>query len=309
VETKHLFRLFLTPSALAHALLGFVGGLLLLSLTSQPAAFTRPALSGLLGASTLSAPNTARPLAVLASGRVPLQEAIDSVRHLAGQPGLLLEGGLQTGDAAARAGGVYFLESVSPTRGEDFFTVDARTGEVIEATFRGRLAPTDTATHLTPADAEAQAAVFARATFWGFDGLGLVDQATRTGDTGLVYTFKWSQVTADSHAELPVSVSVAVQGHTGQVVWYLSQRDPVQVSTQPAVAESQAVATARAWLRPRDERWNLDQPAAVRLQVLYDDDSQQRLMWSVRFTARNEHGPRASIRLLIDAQTGQLVQW
>jgi hypothetical protein len=308
VETKHPFRLFVTPSALAYALLGFVGGLLWLSLTSQPAALARPALSGLLGMSTLSASNTARPLAVPASGRVPLQEAIDSVRHLAGQPGLLLEGGLQTGDAAARAGGVYFLESVSPTRGEDFFTVDARTGEVVEATFRGRLAPTDTAARLMPADAEAQAASFARANFWGFDGLALVDQATRTGETGPVYTFKWSQIAADSHAELPVSVSVAVLGRNGQVVWYLSQRDTVQVSTEPAVAESQAVATGRAWLGPRDERWNLDQPAAVRLQVLYDDDSQQRLMWSVQFAARNEQGPRTSIRLLIDAQTGQLVQ-
>jgi hypothetical protein len=31
-------------------------------------------------------------------------------------------------------------------------------------------------------------------------------------------------------------------------------------------------------------------------------------MWSVQFTARNSSGPRAGIRVLIDAQTGQLVQ-
>ena len=38
---------------------------------------------------------------------------------------------------------------------------------------------------------------------------------------------------------------------------------------------------ARAWLLPRDQRWDLDQPASVRLQVLYDDDDQQQLVWSV----------------------------
>jgi hypothetical protein len=308
VETKQVFRLLVTPTALAYALLGFVGGLLWLSIAGQPSMLMRPAVASLVGMPVMQTATMPRPLTVPASGRVPLQEAIDSVRHLAGQPGLLLEGGVQADDAARRAGTVYYLESVSPTRGEDFFKVDARTGEVIEATFRGRMAPSATAANLTRADAEARAAAFARASFWGFDGLQLVDAAVRVGDAGPVYTFKWGQVAADSQAELPVSASVSVMGQNGQVVWYLSQRDAVQIGTRPAVAGEQALATARAWLGPRDERWDLAAPTAVRLQVLYDDDNRQRLMWSVQFTARNSSGPRAGIRVLIDAQTGQLVQ-
>jgi hypothetical protein len=298
VETKHLFRLLVTPSALAYALLGFVGGLLWLSLTSQPAPLAQASLTTL--------PIDARPLAAPATGRVALQAAIDSVRHLVGEPALLLEGGVQADDGSG--GNIYYLESVSPTRGEDIFKVDARTGEVIEATFRGRLAPVEVAADLALMDAEAVAARFARSNFWGFDHLILVDRTARSSDTGMVYSFQWSQVAAESHAELPVSVSVSVMAQSGQVFWYLSQRDPLQVSVVPTIPLSQAVATARAWLGPRDGRWNLEQPAAVRLRVLSDDDGQQRLMWSVQFAARDDEGPRAGIKVLIDAQNGQLSQ-
>jgi hypothetical protein len=286
-----------TPSALTYALIGFLGGLLWLSLTSRTPALVNPG--------TVEAP---RPLTAPATGRVSLQEAIDAVRRFAGQPSLVLEGGLQTDADPSQRGALYYLESVSPTRGENFFKVDARTAEVVEATFRARMAPNDNGTDLTLAEAQSLAQRFALAHFWGFEQLTLVDRSSRTGETGTIYSFKWCQIAADTGAELPVSVSLAVMAQSGQVFWYLGQRDPLQIDVHPAIDRAQAVGTVRAWLQPRDQRWDLDQPASVRLQVLYDDDDQQRLIWSVLLRARQDDGPRSSIRLLVDAQNGQIIQ-
>ena len=304
MHTKRLLRLIVSPaasSALLYALLGFVGGLLWLSLTTRAPALVTPSI----GASALG--EAPQPLTAPASGRVTLQEAIDSVRRFAGAPGLVLEGGLQADGEGGRRADLFYLERVSPTRGEDFFKVDARTAEVIEATFRGRMAPAADALDLTLADAESLADRFARTHFWGFDQLVLVDRSTRTGENGTVYSFKWSQLAPESRAELPVSLSIAVTSRSGQVVWYLGQRDPLQIEPHPNVVEARAVEIARTWLLPRDERWDLDRPSSVRLQVLYDDDDRQQLVWSVLFRARQD-GPRNTIRLLVDAQTGAIIQ-
>jgi hypothetical protein len=291
VRSKRLFRLIATPTPLAFAMLGFMVGLLWLSLSAQ-----RSALPESPSAVTRSA-----------TGRVTLQEAIDGVRRFAGTPGLVLEGGLQTEDQGARGDGLYYLESVSPIRGEDFFKVDAATGEVVEATFRGRMAPAQDSAEVTAADAERRADRFARTHFWGFNQLQMVDRTSRTGEGGTIHSFKWSQIAAGSGAELPVSVSIAVSGRSGQVFWYLSQRDPLRIDATPTIDREQALATASAWLRSRDDRWDLDEPTSVRLQVLYDDDDRQQLVWSVTLRARQE-GPRASVRLLVDAHDGQLIQ-
>ena len=302
--TKRLLRLIVSPttsSALVYALLGFAGGLLWLSLTARAPLVATPSIG------VLASGAAPRPLTVPPSGRVTLQEAIDSVRRFAGQPGLVLEGGLLADDVGSRRAEMYYLESVTPTRGEDFFKVDARTGEVIEATFRGRMAPAGDAVDLTLADAEARATRFARAHFWGFDQLALVDRSTRTGETGTTFSFKWSQLNRESQAELPVSVSVAVMGRSGQVFWYLGQRDQLRIDPRPAVERERAVEITRAWLLPRDQRWDLDRPSSVRLQVLYDDDGQQQLVWSVLYRARQE-GPRPTLRLLVDARTGAIIQ-
>ena len=304
MHTKRLLRLIVSPaasSALLYALLGFAGGLLWLSLSASTPALVTPSI----GVSVRG--ETAPPLTVPASGRVTLQEAIGSVRRFAGEPGLVLEGGLQTDDVGSRRAEMYYLESVSPTRGEDFFKVDARTSEVIEATFRGRMAPAGDAVDLSLIQAESLATRYARTHFWGFDQLVLVDRSIRTSETGTTYSFKWSQLSMESRAELPVSVSVAVMSRSGQVFWYLGQRDQLQIDTQPAITRERAVETTRAWLLPRDQRWDLDQPASVRLQVLYDDEDRQQLVWSVLYRARQD-GPRSTMRLLVDAQTGVLIQ-
>ena len=304
MDTKRLLRLVVSPgasSALAYALLGFLVGLLWLSLTARGPALVAPSIGGAaLG-------EAARPLTVPASGRVTLQEAIGSVRRFAGEPGLVLEGGRQTDGEGSRRADLYYLEGVSPTRGEDFFKVDARTAEVVEATFRGRMAPAVDAVDLTLADAEALATRFAQTHFWGFDQLALVDRSTRTSESGTVYSFKWGQLSADSGAELPISVSIAVMGRSGQVFWYLGQRERLQIDTWPTVERERAVETARAWLLTYDDRWDLGQPSSVRLQVLYDDDDQQQLVWSVLYRARQD-SPRSTIRLLVDAHTGAIIQ-
>lgn len=285
-----------TTSALTYALLGFLGGLLWLSLTTPTPASLAPVQS-----------DGPRPIITGASSRATLQDAINSVRRFTGQSGLVLGGGVQTTGEPSQRGDLYYLETVSPTRGEDFYKVDARTGEVIEATMRSRLAPGAHSADLAQAAAEALAGQFARTHFWGFEQLTLVDRSIRTGEGGTTYSFKWTLLAADSRAELPTSVSLAVAGRSGQVFWYLSQREPVQIETRPAIQQAQAIEIARAWLSPRDERWDLAEPAAARLQILYDDHDQQQLVWSVQFQAR-QAGPRSSVRLLINAQTGTLLQ-
>jgi hypothetical protein len=304
VHTKRLLRLVVSPaasSALLYVLLGFAAGLLWLMLTARAPSLVTPSIGA---AARGEAP---QPLTVPASGRVTLQEAIGSVRRFAGEPGLVLEGGIQSDDVGSRRADIYYLESVSPTRGEDFFKVDTRTAEVVEATFRGRMAPAADAVDLTLADAEALATRFARTHFWGFDQLALVDRSTRTGDQGATYSFKWAQLSRESDAELPVSVSISVMSRSGQVVWYLGQRDQLQIDPRPAIERERAVEITRAWLLPRDRRWDLDQPSSVRLQVLYDDDDRQQLVWSVVYRAQSA-GPRSSMRLLVDAQTGAIIQ-
>lgn len=292
VRTKRLIRLIvMPPTPLAYAMLGFLLGMLWLSISTH-----RPAL-----------PETRRAVSPPTIGRATLQTAIDNVRLFAGTPGLVLEGGLQTEDQGVRGLGLYHLESVSPTRGEDFFKVDAATGEVVEATFRSRMAPAQDSLDLPLAVAEQRAERFAQAHFWGFNQLQLVDRSSRTGEGGTIFSFKWNQIAASSGAELPISVSVAVSGRSGQVFWYLSQRDPLRIDAAPMVSQDEALGIASAWLLPRDDRWDLDEPLAVRLQVLYDDDDRQQLVWSITYRARQE-GQRPSLRLLVDGRTGALLQ-
>ncbi len=238
------------------------------------------------------------------SARAGLQGAIASVREFTGDPTLILEGGLQTEDDG-RSTAYYYLETVNPEPGQDVFKVDARTAEVIEATFRNRLAPPSVPVKVTFADAERTAERYARARFRGFEQLTLVDHSTRQSEEIPVHSFKWSQI-APSGAELPISVSVAVSGGSGEVVWYLAQRDAVQVDVQPTISRDRAIETARNWIGGRDQRWDTGAPLAVRLQVLYDDDDQQQLVWSVSFRGRPE-SDRPSIRLLVDAHNGQIL--
>jgi len=168
------------------------------------------------------------------------------------------------------------------------------------------MAPARNSTDLSLAEAQRRAERFARAHFWGFDQLQIVDRSSRTGEGGQIHSFKWSQLASGSGAELPTSLSIAVSGRSGQVFWYLGQRDPLRIDAMPTIGREEAVATTTVWLRPRDDRWDLNEPVSARLQVLYDDDDQQQLVWSVTYRPREE-GSRSNLRLLVDAQTGQIL--
>jgi hypothetical protein len=236
---------------------------------------------------------------------IGLDRAIGSVRTFAAEPNLVLEGGLQTDATGARRIDFYYLEAVGHTRGEDFFKVDARSGEVIEATFRSRLAPTSPPIGLGAAEAEQAAGRFARDRFPGFEELRLVDRSGRLSENNVVHSFKWSRIAPESQAELPVSVSVAISSGSGEVVWYLAQREPLYVDPRPTIDRARAIRTAQGGIGRDDKRWETN-PSSVRLQVLYDEDDQQQLVWSVTFRGRQE-GARPTLRLLINAHTGQLI--
>lgn len=300
---KRLVRLLLAPGALAYTLLAFVVGLIWLGV-GTPA--TPPTPRAAADPSEESSAVTYRGDVGEDAPLIAPQEAIESARRFAGEPGMMLEGGLQTDPSGTRRVDFYYLESLGPTRGEDFFKIDARTAEVIEATFRSRLAATNPPIDLGLEEAGQAASLFARQRFYGFDALSLVDRSSRAAERNVVHSFKWSEIAADSGAELPVSVSVAVSGGSGEVVWYLAQRDQLLVDVHPAIERARAIQVATRSLGSRDTRWDTTRPSAVRLQVMYDDDDQQQLVWSVTFRSRQQEA-RPTLRLLVNAHTGQIL--
>ncbi|MCC6177643.1 MAG: PepSY domain-containing protein [Chloroflexi bacterium] len=303
---KRLLRLIVAPSLLASSLPG--------ALANSPLTAVGYGLLAVvvatiwLGADVRQPATSSAPPLTDASNIRPItrQQAIDGVRQFAGQPDLVLEGGLLGDLSGARGIPIFYLESAGPVRGQDFFKVDGRTGEIIEATFRSRVAPLRRGPDLPIAEAERRATAFARERFWGFSRLALIDRSSRASETGLVHSFKWSQIAPSSGAELPVSVSLAVSGISGEIIWYLAQRDPLTIDPNPSIPRERAVEIAQGWLSTRDSRWDTTDPASTRLQVLYDDDDRQRLVWSVNFRAA-QGGTRPSIRLLVDGESGQIL--
>jgi hypothetical protein len=305
VLVKRVVRLALAPGVLPYALLVGVIALIWATTGRLPLADVlehRPASDGGRSTSAITYRGGAGP------GAAPItrDQAIGNVRRFAEEPDLQLDGGLQGLSPDGRGGEAFFLESTGPARGEDVFKVDARTGEVIEATMRSRLSPRHPPAGTGRHEAEQLAARFAEARFFGFGELSLVDGSSRASEQAILHSFKWSKLAEESGAELPVSVSAAVSSASGEVVWYLAQRDPVEVDVRPLVDRARAIQTATAGLGGREARWETEAPLAVRLQVLYDEQNQQQLVWSVTFRAR-QVDVRPSLRLLVNAHTGQLI--
>jgi len=304
VFAKRLVRLVLAPGALPYALLVVVIGLIWMGVggrASPGQSAAVPADEPRAG-SAITYRGPPRPNAPL----IGLKQAVSNARRFAGEPGLALEGGLQSDPRSARRTELYYLESLGPTRGEDFFKIDARTGEVIEATLRSRLTPATPPFGLGQADAERIAERYARERFYGFADLVLVERSSRPSENNVLHSFKWNQIAADSGAELPISVSIALSAGSGDVVWYLAQRDSLKIDVRPAIDRAQALEAAIFGTGGPDSRWDTGDPVAVRLQVLYDDDNRQQLVWSVTFRARQETS-RPTLRVLVNARTGQLI--
>jgi hypothetical protein len=215
-----------------------------------------------------------------------------------------LTGSLERGSFGGKDYAVFNLETPG---GERSFKVDARTGEVLEANWADRLAPPPPNVQLSPAEAESRARQLAGQRFVGFNELSLVEQQFGSAANGnRVYTFKWAKLAPDTGAELPTSVSLSLTEASGALVWYLAQQMPVEVAVQPAVMRAEAVATA-AVLADRDGIWETGTPSSVRLQVIYDDNNRQRLVWAVSFGRRTAGPPgdRLTLRVLLDAQSGE----
>jgi hypothetical protein len=215
-----------------------------------------------------------------------------------------LTGSLERGSFGGKDFAIFNLETPG---GERSFKVDARTGEVLEANWADRLAPPPPNVKLSPAEAASRAGQLAGQRFVGFNELSLVEQQLGSAANGnRVYTFKWAKVAPDTGAELPTSVSLSLTEASGALVWYLAQRLPVEVAVQPAVMRADAVATATA-LADREGIWETGTPSPIRLQVIYDDNNRQRLVWALSFGRRTAGPPggRPTLRVLLDAQSGE----
>jgi hypothetical protein len=239
---------------------------------------------------------------------ISLELALQSAQQFVGRQDLALEGGLETSRSPQYGFAAYYLESAGGS-GDQSFKVDARTGEVLEMSRLDWLAGGAAATRLGALEAESAAESFARGHFLGFAALNLVEQTMAPGPDGaLLYTYKWALLAAESGAELPTSVSVSLASSSGEVVWYLAQREAATVSAQPAIGRDLAISTA-AVLVDRAARWDARTPASVRLQIIFNAQNRQQLVWAITFPSRADvTAPgRPSLRLLIDAQTGESI--
>ena len=241
-----------------------------------------------------------------AAGLVPYSVALQSARLFSGRQDLLLDGGLERGGDGPASFAVYYLETPD---GHESFRIEARTAEVLEMTRLGELPVSGGSDSLDSIRAELAAERFAADHFLGFEALSLVERnATPAAGGGQLYSFKWTMVASESGAELPTSVSVSLAATSGEVVWYLAQRESTTLDVRPRVGRDEAVMTA-ALLADRTERWDARTPTSVRLQVIFDHDNQQRLVWAVTFPGRPGLAPEArpSLRILVDAHTGEPV--
>jgi hypothetical protein len=241
-------------------------------------------------------------------GLVSLDLAVDSARRFVGRQDLALEGGLESSRSAQYSYAAYYLESVGGSADQSY-KVDARTGEVLEMTRLDRLVGPGAQARVGALEAEASAERFANSHFLGFSSLNLVEQGMAPGPDGSpLYTYKWALLAAESGAELPTSVSVSLASSSGEVVWYLAQREGTTISAAPAISRYLAISTA-AVLVDRTTRWDAHTPTSVRLLVIFNTDNRQQLVWAVTFPSRADVTVpgRPSLRLLIDAQSGEAV--
>jgi hypothetical protein len=241
---------------------------------------------------------------------ISLGTARRSAQLFSGRDDLELRGDPERGAYGAGAYAIFYLESAGPgVQGEQSFKVDARTGEVLEATRLGSPAAAGVAGALSPQEAESRAERFASERFLGFERMSLVERTVALAANGnQLYAFKWAMVAPEAGAELPTSVSVSISSADGEPVWYLAQRESTAIDVRPEVEREQAVATA-AGLVERTERWDARAPSSVRLQVVYNQDNRQQLVWAITFPSKRDGaGPgRPSLRVLIDAKSGQPV--
>lgn len=186
-------------------------------------------------------------------GLLTLEEAKARVRAFLGEPQAVIEGRFQ--ETPILTPGVeslkrFFLSrQVAGVTEPDTFTVDATTGEVIEATIVSNTPLGAPRKPVSEAEAEAIAVEFARTRFAGFSHLTATDARTDELD-GFpgpdIYRATWNVVAADSGAIMPTSVRVGVDLRTGRVTDYQSWRFEYQGPTMTTVSREQATQAALA---------------------------------------------------------------
>ncbi|MCC7106691.1 MAG: hypothetical protein IT307_16260, partial [Chloroflexi bacterium] len=122
-----------------------------------------------------------------------------------------------------------------------------------------------------------------------------------------LYTLKWALTDPASGAELPTSVAVSVSSESSQVAWYLAQREPLRIDARPVISREQAIAAA-AGQADRTGSWDSSRVESVRLQVVFNGEGQQQLVWTILFPNRPDNGQtgRPYLRVSIDATTGAI---
>ena len=200
VHTKRLIRMIVTPGPLMYALFGFMAGLAWLSLTTLASSLPETPHA-------VSAPTTAHPPPAASTCKAPSRASADSrgspICHwtaayrprIKARVGTASTTSRRRRQCAARTSSKSMPPPVKSSRRP--CAIDGAGANAAD---------------LTIAQAEQRAAQFARTHFWGFDQLQIVDRSTRASDNGPIHSFKWTQITSDSGAELPISVSIAVSG-------------------------------------------------------------------------------------------------
>ena len=242
----------------------------------------------------------------LGGGLISPNLALQSARLFSENPDLALAGGLEQGGLGSQSYAIYYFEIGD---GRLSYRIDARTAEVLEMSRLDALPPTGRPARLDPLAAEQAAERFAADHFLGFKGLTLVERNATSGDgSSPLYTFKWTMLAPESGAELPTAVSVSLSAASGDVVWYLAQRESTTLDVRPQITREAAVSTAAA-LAERAERWDTTTPSSVRLQVIFNQDNEQLLVWAVTFPSRSGDSVagRPSLRILVDGRTGEPV--
>jgi hypothetical protein len=238
---------------------------------------------------------------------IPLRDAMERVRSFTEDSSLQLEGGLAPTLPGNDSRPIYWLESGSGER-VDEFKVDAETGEILEAVWRSRLMRPTSDRRASIEDAALVASNFAAGKFAGFDKLTLLERSTMPApELGSLHSLKWVQVDPKTRAELPTAVTISVASANNRVVRYLAQRDVLLIDTSPRITADQASTTVLNAVAS-DRRWRGASITSRRLQVIYDDVNHQRLAWAVLLDAPGSLAGEARLLLLVDAQTSQLIE-
>lgn len=187
----------------------------------------------------------------------------------------------------------------------DEFTVDAFSGEVVDAILRSQTIHTGALRRISDVQAMATAEEFGRTHFADFDQLSLHEAAVSgvARDGVPIYIAVWGRQ-AESGAWLPTSLHISVDLQTGQVVTYSVVRVDYRGPTVPIVGRERAIELALAEAR-RDNRLAAAKAGRIELMTWHVAFNEWRLAWSISLDGVP---PGVMARqLFVDALTGAVL--